>query len=137
MTLLLDVNVLIAFAWPTHAHHARARAWFTGMRGGAWATCPPTELGFVRLSANPAVVDPPLAPMQAAATMTALRAMRGHDFWADDTTAAGIDWTAVTTYRHVPDAHLVAIATRHGGRVATLDRRLVQRFGQGVAVLVT
>lgn len=34
MTLLLDVNVLVAVAWPSHADHTRARAWFTGLRGG-------------------------------------------------------------------------------------------------------
>jgi predicted nucleic acid-binding protein len=25
---LLDVNVLVAFAWPNHVHHAAAQHWF-------------------------------------------------------------------------------------------------------------
>ncbi len=135
MTLLLDVNVLIAFAWPSHTHHARTRAWFA-RRGEGWATSPPTEMGFVRLSANPSVVGQPLSPTEAAAVMARLRTMDDHHFWPDPVDAAGVDWQAVLSYRHVPDAHLVAIAKEHGGRVATLDRRLVERSVDG-AVLVT
>lgn len=135
MTLLLDVNVLVAFAWPTHVHHAVTRAWFSRRREG-WATCPPTQMGFVRLSGNPAVVDQPLTPAQAAGAMAALTTMGGHAFWSDDVDAAAVDWSAATTYRHVPDSHLLAIAARHGGRVATLDRRLVERSGQDRTVLV-
>ncbi len=134
MTLLLDVNVLVAFAWPHHVHHATTRRWFAGHRGG-WATCPPTELGFVRLSSNPAVVDHALSPAEASAALGALRTMRGHRFWPDHTEAASVDWSAVATFRQVPDAHLVALAARHDGRVATLDRRLVDRHGDA-AVLV-
>lgn len=137
MRLLLDVNVLIALVWPTHAHHERTRSWFVGQREIDWATSPTTELGFVRLCANPAVVDPPLTPAEAAATMTTLRARKDHEFWPDDTAAGDVDWAAVLTFRHVPDAHLVTVARRRGGRVATLDRRLVARFGPAAAELVT
>ena len=34
VTALLDVNVLIALAWPNHVHHAAARAWFEDRRDG-------------------------------------------------------------------------------------------------------
>lgn len=136
MTLLLDINVLVAFAWPSHAHHALMRAWFVRQAEG-WATCPSTEMGFVRLSSNPAVVDHPLTPGGAAEAMAALTAMRGHRFWSDGISAAAVDWSAATTYRYVPDAHLVAVAAHHGGRVATLDRRLAQRSGGERTVLVT
>lgn len=136
MRLLLDVNVLVALAWPTHVHHGMTRSWFVGRQGGDWATCPPTELGFVRLSSNPAVVEPALSPAEAVAAMAALRTIAGHDFWADDTAARDLDTAAAVTYRHVPDAHLVALAARRGGTLATLDRRLVERFGPDAAVLV-
>ena len=52
---LLDLNVLIALAWPQHVHHDRAHTWFAG-RTTEWLTTPITEAGFVRLSTNPAVV---------------------------------------------------------------------------------
>jgi uncharacterized protein len=50
---LLDVNVLVALTWPTHIHHLAARSWFDATGGAGWATCPVTQLGFVRVSSNP------------------------------------------------------------------------------------
>jgi predicted nucleic acid-binding protein len=50
---LLDTNLLIALAWPQHVHHGEAHAWFGKVARGAWATCPITQLGFIRISSNP------------------------------------------------------------------------------------
>ena len=47
VTALLDVNVLIALAWPNHVHHAAARDWFERHGQAGWATCTLTEAGFV------------------------------------------------------------------------------------------
>ena len=41
---LLDVNVLIALAWPNHLHHAVALSWFEANVESGWATCAVTEL---------------------------------------------------------------------------------------------
>ena len=41
---LLDVNVLLALAWPTHVHHLAAHRWFAENSGLGWATCPLTQL---------------------------------------------------------------------------------------------
>jgi len=57
---LLDVNVLLALAWPTHVHHAAAHRWFAENHAMGWATCPLTQLGFVRLGIQPAVVKIPI-----------------------------------------------------------------------------
>jgi predicted nucleic acid-binding protein len=46
MTYLLDLNVLIALAWPSHVHHCLAQAWFKRHRHQGWATCPLTPTGF-------------------------------------------------------------------------------------------
>ena len=52
---LLDANVLLALAWPNHQFHAAAtRA--MGRSRGRWATCALTQLGFIRLSSNPAAI---------------------------------------------------------------------------------
>ncbi|MGI9022281.1 MAG: type II toxin-antitoxin system VapC family toxin, partial [Acidimicrobiales bacterium] len=53
MTPLLDVNVLIALAWPNHVHHDRARSWFSGPGSSGWATRPLPQHGFVRVSSHP------------------------------------------------------------------------------------
>lgn len=137
MTRLLDVNVLVAVAWPTHTHHELARRWFRDIAGRGWATCPATELGFVRLAANPAVVDPPLLLTEAAELVVRLRAAGEHRFWPDHIGAGDVDWSTATTYRHVPDAHLLALARRHDGRLATLDRRLAARAGPDRVELVS
>jgi hypothetical protein len=51
---LLDGNMLLALAWRTADAHLRATEWFTGGAGRAFATCPVTESGFVRIASNPA-----------------------------------------------------------------------------------
>lgn len=50
MKYLLDVNLLIAAVWTTHADHTKADAWITGKQ---LALCPITELGFLRISTHP------------------------------------------------------------------------------------
>ncbi len=47
MVSLLDVNSLVAMAWPNHVHHRAVRAWFKEYESRGWATCPLTESGFV------------------------------------------------------------------------------------------
>jgi hypothetical protein len=48
--VLLDVNVLLAWAWPTHIYHGAAHRGFPGVASSGWASCPLTQLRFVRLS---------------------------------------------------------------------------------------
>ena len=49
MTFLLDVNVLIALIDPGHVAHDNAHEWFAAMGHTAWATCPITENGVIRI----------------------------------------------------------------------------------------
>jgi uncharacterized protein len=39
MIQLLDLNLLIALAWPSHVHHPQAHAWFADRAPSGWATC--------------------------------------------------------------------------------------------------
>ena len=124
MTPLLDVNVLVALAWPTHVHHHRAAAWFSGHVPGAWATAPITQAGFIRVSSNRKVLPDARSPGEAAAVLRAMTDLTGHELWPDDidlvrTCAATFD--RLHGYRQVTDAHLLAVATRHGGRLVTFD----------------
>ena len=48
---LLDVAPLLALLWEGHEHHERTMAWLTK---GKKAVCPVTELGFLRISTQPA-----------------------------------------------------------------------------------
>lgn len=58
MMFLLDVNVLLALNYPTHVHYGRVRSWVHRTRAEledtVFATCPITELGFIRVSSGKA-----------------------------------------------------------------------------------
>ena len=126
MTALLDVNVLLALAWPNHVHHRRARSWFEKGHASGWATCSITECGFVRVSSNPAVVDEARTPAEAILLLRRLTALEGHRFWADDVSIARREdeIERIRGHRQVTDAHLLALARRHRGSLATFDRRV-------------
>lgn len=127
MTALLDVNVLVALAWPNHIHHARAHAWFASARGRGWATCPLTQSGFVRVSSNTAAVPDARTPAEASALLRAIVQLPGHAFWPDDVSAADDGdrvFARTVGYRQVTDAHLLSLAIRRGGCLATFDARI-------------
>lgn len=122
---LLDVNVLIALTWPTHVHHVAARRWFDRESRDGWATCPVTQLGFVRVSSNPSTIRDAVRPAEAVAMLERLKALPGHYFWADEvavTLAGPFASLSLVGHRQVTDAYLLALAQHHGGKLATLDR---------------
>ena len=127
MIVLLDVNVLVALAWPNHVHHRLARSWFEAHHARGWATCSFTQNGFVRISSNPRVVDEARTPVEAVLLLRQLVKLKGHRFWPDDVSVAEadpIEIERVRGYRQVMDAHLLALARRHGGQLATFDRKI-------------
>jgi toxin-antitoxin system PIN domain toxin len=123
------VNVLVALAWPNHVHHRQAVTWFVGIRDDGWATCPITESGFVRVSSNTLVLPDARTPSEARTLLAALRTKGTHRFWEDDVSAVddpfGLFATAVG-HRQVKDAHLLSLAIRRGGALATFDRGLME-----------
>ena len=122
---LLDVNVLVALFDPDHVHHDAAHSWLAAHRHQGWATCPLTQLAFVRISSNPAIVPAAVSPRQAVRLMADVTAQPGHEFWPDALELTGVaefSAAALVGHRQVTDAYLVALARSHGGRLATLDR---------------
>jgi len=131
---LLDVNVLVALAWPAHIHHESAHAWFDGRASAAWATCPSTQAGFVRVLSSPSFSPDALSPQQAFVHLERLVAAAGHAFWADDKSLSSSPFVAVERIagtKQVTDAHLLAVALRHRGALATLDRGCRQIVPKG------
>lgn len=122
---LLDVNVLVALAWPNHVHHVAAHEWFGTERDRRWATCPLTESGFVRVSSNPATTPEARTPAEAIELLERIVSQPGHVFWRDEVSLAAdrtIPRQRLLGHRQVTDAHLVRLTIRHGGRLATFDR---------------
>lgn len=138
MANLLDVNALIALGWSHHVHHEAVRKWFLGHADEGWATCPITELGFIRISSNPKLVMQGATPGMAIEALRRLCLHRGHVFWPDDLPPRdeSVAVEALTGHQQVTDAYLVALAARHGGTLATLDRALASKGGAVVLIQV-
>jgi uncharacterized protein len=121
---LLDINVLVALAWPNHEHHARAHSWFTAHASEGWATCPLTQCGLIRISANPAIIANAVKPQDATMLLKRMIAHPHHVFWHDDISVdtSHIPWERVTGHRQIADAYLLGLAAKHDGRLATFDR---------------
>jgi uncharacterized protein len=127
MISLLDVNLLVALAWPNHVHHAAALSWFRRNQDAGWATCPVTQSGFVRVSSNPSMVSEARSPQEAIQLLRRIVALPHHIFWHDDVSVASsefVDEVRLVGYRQVTDAHLLALAQNRGGRLATLDGKM-------------
>lgn len=125
---LLDVNVLIALIDPAHVQHDRAHQWFAGSGKEAWATCPMTENGVLRIVGHARYSNSPGTPAAVVEVMRGLRALPGHEFWSDDVTL--FDRKRIHSERlldsvQVTDSYLLALASAHAGKLATFDRRLV------------
>jgi toxin-antitoxin system PIN domain toxin len=125
---LLDINVLIALIDPAHVQHDRAHAWFAKKGNTAWATCPLTENGVLRILGHPRYPNSPGPPAAVAPLLAALRKLSGHAFWRDDVSL--LDTQHVNAPRlldssHVTDTYLLALARAHNGQLASFDQRLV------------
>ena len=121
---LLDVNVLLALAWPNHQHHAAAHRWFSRSAKEGWATCPLTELAFVRLSSNPSFTRDAVAPGDALRLLERICRLPGHRSWDALPAVAGLSSFALVGHQQVSDAYLVLVAQRHKGTLATFDTRI-------------
>ena len=133
---LLDVNVLLALAWPNHQHHGRAHEWFFREGRNGWATCALTQLAFVRLSSNPSYTPAAVRPSVAATLLSALVVHEKHQFWSD-LPPVGVDvFARALGHQQVTDAYLVRLAEHHGGRVVTFDAPLREHARDPHAVTV-
>jgi uncharacterized protein len=125
---LLDVNVLIALIDPGHVQHDRAHDWFANQGKRAWATCPITENGVLRIVGSSRYPNSPGNPAAVAELFIRLRAVGGHEFWPDDLTLldpALVDAQRLLDSAHITDAYLLALAASRRGQLATFDRQLV------------
>lgn len=134
---LLDVNVLIALAWPNHVAHEASRRWLALNAARGWATTPLTEIGFVRVSSNRRALPTATTPSLARELLGAMRRGQGHRFWPDDValvTGDHLDLGQLTGHRQVTDVHLLALCATHAGRLVTFDRGLVSLAADRVSV---
>jgi len=122
---LLDINLLLALTDPMHIHHDVAHRWFADVGTAAWATCPLTENGFVRIASHPRYPNRPGGVSVALAILRQLCVAHGHHFWSEDISIRDlIGPDTIITHAHVTDVYLLGLAMQKGGKLATLDQRL-------------
>jgi len=125
---LLDVNVLIAMAWPAHNAHAKVEEWFLRHVHDEWATCPLTQTAFVRILSNPSFSTDALVPRDAVTLLETYVSHPAHKFWPD-----GIGFVEalkplterLTGHQQVTDAYLLGLAIHKNGKFATMDRAIL------------
>jgi uncharacterized protein len=126
-TALLDLNILTALLWPAHEHHEAAHRWFGDRADARWATCPLTQLGFVRIVSNPAFSRDALSPAAAAVLLAENLAHPAHEFWTESlqvpATIKGMEF-GLQGYRQLTDAYLLGLASHRKSVLATFDRGL-------------
>jgi len=134
---LLDVNVLLALFWPSHAGHELAHRWHTRKSAAGWATCGLTQAGFVRLIANPAVTLGEVSPAMALERLKVNCARPGHVFWPmnlDFPEALELSGVKLEGHNQVTDIYLIGLAVKHKGHLVTFDKAL-GKLSKSVVVL--
>jgi len=124
-TYLLDTNLLLALSDPMHIHHPLAHRWFAEKGQHAWATCPLTENGFIRIASHPNYPNRPGDVTAVLAIFRQLCEAPGHRFWPEDTSILQIlEPDAIITHAQITDVYLLGLAVHKRGKLATLDQRI-------------
>ncbi|MBI2679793.1 MAG: hypothetical protein HYX25_02155 [Candidatus Solibacter usitatus] len=121
------MNVLLAVAWPNHQFHATAKRRLAGS-SDRWATCALTELGFIRLSSNPAAIPTAKSPQEAAALLGAMIRDPLHVYFSSLPSPGARNGRTVFAKllgaKQITDAYLLWQARRHQAIFVTFDTRL-------------
>ncbi len=109
----MDVNLLIAAIWSSHADHLKADAW---TRRKKLATCPITDLGFLRISTHPKALNCSVAG--ARALLADFLSKHSVEFVPCDLPPLR---ARATRSHDMTDVYLAELAYARGMKLATLD----------------
>lgn len=126
--VLLDVNALLALGWDQHEAHEAVVKRLSGRSAPVWATCPISQLGFVRISSTSGVFSYTLSPAQALVALSRLCADEQHRFVGDHPSLLDSNLDALSGPRQTTEAYLIDLARHHSLALLTLDQRLVNAF---------
>ncbi len=125
-------ELLLSLAWPNHQFQEAAIERLAGA-STLWATCALTEVGFIRLSANPAVVGVEKSPADAATLLAMMTGDARHRYVEALPPATGIEFQEeldrILGHRQVVDAYLLGLAREIDGKLLTFDLRVLEMAG--------
>lgn len=137
---LLDVNALVAIGWEEHECHSIVLARLGALDRDQWASCAITQLGFMRISSTPGLLQPACTPAGAREVLSALLTHPQHRFLSDPP-AAPVTLSAeigvLKGYRQITDAYLIALARHHRTGLLSFDRGMYQLATDVVELLHT
>jgi uncharacterized protein len=136
--LLLDVNALVALAWPNHPFHIAVLKRLEKQPSPRWATCALTQLGFVRLSSNPVIVKVRKRPAEVVSLLAGLICHPQHVYLETlpELPHAARFFHHLIGHQQVTDAYLLAVASANGATLLTTDHRIVPPRGTGASIEV-
>lgn len=126
MRYLLDVDALVALGYEGHEQHGRVAKWEHALAGRStpeFATCPITELGFVRILAQVSAYGFSVAEARGLLLDLKSDSSVKFTFLPDDHDATRLPaW--VVRPKQTTDGHLVQLAKANGAALATLDENI-------------
>ena len=129
---LVDVGVWLAAVWGRHVHNSVAADWFSNEADGI-AFCRVTQMGLLRLLANPAIMgEDAIERSQAWRTYDQLWADE-RVVWADEPVELDAVWRAISarddkSHKLWTDDYLAAFAQASDAALITLDREVLARY---------
>jgi uncharacterized protein len=91
------------------------------------------------VSSNVSVIPAAVTPSEALALLERMREVFEHRFLSDDVplvVGSYVRAERLASHRHVTDAHLLAVARRHGASLATFDRGIAALAGGEDVIVV-
>lgn len=128
MRSLLDINVIIALLDEEHIFHERAHNWWRNDQPKAWASCPLTENGVVRIMTHPSFSKYSRhTPREVIDSLSDFVSKTDHEFWSDTLSVRDKTWLAAEnlhTGSALTDLYLLALAVKHDARLVTFDTNI-------------
>lgn len=128
MRYLLDVNILVALAFPSHSSHSAAHTWFHLQQDRPWATCSLTQAGFLRVACR--LLGGSRNDMQKAlAGLENNCQTPHHEYWPADVDLRHLSASQrlrLSGPNQIADQQLLSLAHRRRGQLVTFDSGLKQ-----------
>lgn len=123
---LPDINIWLALAFESHAHHREAKDWFDGTNSESCAFCRLTQIGFLRLATNPKAFPTEAVTMAGAWDLYDAFASDERVVFATDPVGIEKYWRIFTSTKQFSpkvwnDAYLAAIAVAGQMKLVSCD----------------